>query len=186
MGDTQPSSSLVQLRALLTFLSSLWGLMAGISALFPLSSQLLAVIPLASADPDGPGGGLRMLEPAFVTGMATFASLFMLMYLVTLREEVRRRRMKKVRRQSLLRFLLGILAIVGFISVYTQYEGVYSPIVGRQGELPSEWFMAGCYILFFVSSTYAFTLLGLKEFMGHAEAPVAGAGEKESQLPADR
>jgi hypothetical protein len=98
---------------------------------------------------------------------------------VTLREDVRHRPMKKIRRQSLLRFLLGMLAIVGFLSMYTQYEGTYYVPEGRRvGDLPLEWFMAACYIVFFISSTYAFTLLGLKEFVGDAEGSVPPAAEK--------
>jgi hypothetical protein len=175
--------------SVIAFLSNLWGLLAGLTLVFPASAQLLKAIPLKVADPTEAGMGLRIIEPNFVIALATFASLFVLMYIVSRRDDVAAARRSRVRRLAVIYFITSLLMLALFLVVYTTEEGViiyrrYDELVEGKGVI--EFWVVLFYSAFFAAATAAFTLLGLKEFTGDTHTQEAGGSGSQADSAADQ
>jgi hypothetical protein len=139
---------LTQIQAAAKFLSSLSGLGAGVSAILPLLGGAFEFVPMEE---------FRDYSGSLVTGVATMLSCFVLLYLVSLRDDIRTRPSKKIRRQALIRVALGLVALSIFLGAFVQGDSF--------SRLP-EWWGMFFYVAFFVNITYAFALIGMKEFLG--------------------
>jgi hypothetical protein len=153
---------LVELREFLRFLTSLWGLLAGISLLFPLSNLLVDVIPVA----DG-GRPFQNLAPQIVTALSTVTCVFVTFATFARRDEfaVPHHRSRLVR-SSKLSFTLGAAALAVYVLTT---NGMYRLLVTQASENEFgvaiyDGMFAAMYIAFFALLTRAFLILAVLEY----------------------
>ena len=151
-------SFLDELRDFLAFLSSLWGLLAGISVLFPLSNVLVSIIPI-----DGGGQPFQDLDPAIVTTLTTLSCISITFATFGRRtqfsEGERRRRYGWAARLS---FGAALVAL-GFYTL--TYHDLYTNLVSEQGQNSLyDAIYAALYLASFVLITRAFLVLAMLEY----------------------
>ena len=163
----QGSSFLKEFKDFLAFLQNLWGILAGISVLFPLSNLLLRLIPLKTFDYQQ--GVLVWFSPGLFTTLTTLVSLFLVLWIFGQRQNFKSKRGSVgIRRQALTSFVLGLIALVGYLiiyyfllsSAYTVLGWVNGDIRHLIGEVP----LLILYVAFFTLVTRAFMLLGMSEY----------------------
>jgi len=143
----------------LSFLTNLWGILAGISVFFPLSNVLVSVIPLQTTSDDG---ALVQISPAFVTVTSTLVTLFIVLWTFSARAE-----QTKMKSSAAVSFLLGMLSL-GFYMILYELKLSAFDLWGWESDDPRhilvEIPLLIGYAAFFASTTRAFMLLGLLEF----------------------
>lgn len=156
---------LKEFREFTTFISTLWGILAGISVFFPLSSVVLKVIPLKAYEADGV---FEHLLPPLITTVATVVTLFVILSTFGRRDQFRGTGRSKARRQAWLSMGIGMAALMAYISVhqvYAQYGYAYFGLgSGDPRKLFFEIPLLLAYTVFFSLLTRAFMLLGMAEF----------------------
>ena len=155
-----------EFKKFITFLQNLWGILAGVSVLFPLSNTLVKVIPLETIDQDGV---FTKLTPPVITTIATLATVFLILWTFSNRGTFRAPRERpRIRRQALITFGGGILALVLYlVGYYVTLASAY-PVWGWESESPrhllAEVPLMASYAASFALVTRAFVLLGMLEF----------------------
>ena len=156
-----------EFRAFLAFLQHLWALLAGVSVLFPLSNVFVRIIPLARWS----DGGLVYVSPALVSGLATLACLFLVLWTFGQREEVRAyRTWSALPGQAVRSFVAGIAALMVYLlGHYAISHDFYFTVLGWESDdlrrIAGDLVLVLAYGAFFVFVTRAFLALGLREYL---------------------
>ena len=161
---------LTELKDFVSFLQSLWGILAGISIFFPFSNVLTKLIPLRQFQ-DDPPGALGYLSPGLITSVATLITLFIILLTFGNRRQfkvLKERRL--IQRKAWLSFAFGLLAMVFYFAVYFGiYPVYYEPFGIFEGDprlLIGDFALLLSYSAFFALVTRAFMLLGMMEYFG--------------------
>lgn len=157
-----------ELRDFVTFLGSLWGVLAGVSVAFPLSNALTEVIPLGRVA-DDPTGAFAEISPNVVSVVSTISVLFAVFFLFGRRVELSDpgQRLRN-RRQALTSFAAGIVLLAAYVGLYeVKIDKAYEDWGWQSDdsanllvEIPLMLLYAG----FFTCLTAAFVLLALNEY----------------------
>jgi hypothetical protein len=155
------------IKSLIAYLSSLWGTLSGLSLLFPVSNALLNCIPTVKLETlDNP-----FVAPKLLTALATVASLFVIMIVVSKRRSVRLDAVHRdfefdTMRQAAIRdFVLATMSLFLYLACYFVLVTKLSDEQMRQ--LPN-WVPFAPFFLFpatFALLSAAFTRLGLREYL---------------------
>ena len=113
------SGFLKEFREFTAFLSTLWGLLAGISVFFPLSSVFIKVIPLRAYETDGV---FDQLSPALITAVATVVTLFLVLSTFGRREEFKGVSTKNARHQAWISMGVSMIALIAYMTIHQIYE----------------------------------------------------------------
>ncbi len=169
----ETSPVLQKLKDFVAFLQHLWATLAGVSVLFPLSNTFARVIPLAQWS----DGGFAYLSPALVSGCATLACLFIVLWTFGQREDMRApRAWHALPRQAVRSFAWGAVALMVYLAGhYAISHDFYFGVLGWQSgdlrRIAGDLVLLIAYGAFFVSVTRAFLALGLREYLrGKVEA----------------
>ncbi len=157
-----------ELRDFILFLQNLWSILAGISVLFPLSNVFAMIIPLQTSRE---GGVYVHLSPFLITAIATLVSLFVILSTFTNRNTFEeQRKLRKIRRQAWISFVVGILALVIYLAIYVFTAEYPYTKWGWGSDDPRFLFfevpLLIAYSTFFAMMTRAFMILGMIEFFG--------------------
>jgi hypothetical protein len=168
-GPERGAAFLDELKAFVTFLGNLWGVLAGLSVFFPISNVLVKVIPLGRYGDDG--GVYDHLPPALVTAVATLVTLFLILSTFARRDAFKAPGASpRVERQAWLSFAAGVLALVAYLVIHTVYaEYAWSAWGWGSGDprkLLAEVPLLAAYCAWFALITRAFLLLAMREFFG--------------------
>lgn len=149
----------------ITFLRTLWGLLAGISVFFPLSGVFLKVIPLEAYTDDGV---FNILSPPLITVVATVVTLFIVLSTFSRRDAFRTLERGKVRRQAWISMGVSITALMTYMAIHQIYAEYAYSIFGFGSDDPGKMFfeipLLVAYTTFFSLLTRAFMILGMMEF----------------------
>lgn len=161
------SKVIKELKEFISFLQTLWGILAGVSILFPLSNVLLEVIPLGKWPDEG---ALMYLSPEQVTVITMLICLFVIFYLFSKRRymkaEWNQEQEIELQKKSVHSFFLGILVLLIYFSLISlDYYGIF----GWESDSSPFIFMDVMYLIFYSAFfgliTRAFVLLGMIEFL---------------------
>lgn len=156
---------LSEFREFITFLTTLWGLLAGISVFFPLSSVFLKVVPLATYDADGV---FNHLSPPFITAVATVVTLFVVLSTFGRRKEFKRSGRRTARHQAWLSMGIGMATLITYMTIHQIYAEYGYSVFRLGSDDPRKLFfeipLMVTYAAFFSLLTRAFMLLGMLEF----------------------
>jgi hypothetical protein len=167
--NASPDTSVVleEFKEFVEFLQHLWAMLAGVSVLFPLSNTFARIIPLAQWSE----GGLAYLSPALVSGCATLACVFMVLWTFGQREEMRLPRAWSSLPQRAVRSgVWGAVALIVYLAGhYAISNDFYFRILGWESDdlrrIAGDLVLVIAYGGFFVFVTRAFLVLGLREFL---------------------
>lgn len=170
-----------ELREFLRFLSSLWGILAGISLLFPLSNVLAKVIPVSDA-----GRPFEDLSSAIVTSVTTVTCLFVTFATFGRRDQFGEpERRPRLSRSARISFGLGVAALAVYLLAH---NALYSALIADNpnnvlGAALHDGFLGGLYVAFFALLTRAFQLLAMLEYFAprtdHAVRPPADPANRD-------
>ncbi|MGZ8155755.1 MAG: hypothetical protein ACXWUH_12785 [Burkholderiales bacterium] len=168
--STQPAGGagfLHELQSFLSFLGSLWGVLAGISVFFPLSNVLLEVIPMRPYGEDG--GVYNHIRPALIVALATIVTLFVLLSTFVGRARFRDPRVSRAaHRKAWISLALGVVALLAYLAlhqVYLQYAwSEWNWGSDDPRKLLVEVPLTLAFVAFFSLVTRAFVLLGMIEY----------------------
>ena len=156
-----------EFQSFLTFLGTLWGLLAGISVFFPLSNVLLEAVPMRPYGEDG--GVYNHIPPPLIVGLATVVTMFIL--LRTFLDRVRFRNphvAQSAVRQAWISIALGISALLGYLVLHQVYLEYAWPEWNWGSDDPRKLLvevpLTLAFIAFFSLVTRAFVLLGMIEY----------------------
>jgi hypothetical protein len=174
MGSSQETRRVLQeLKEFVEFLQHLWAVLAGMSVLFPLSNTLVKVVPLAQWS----DGGFVYLSPPLVSGFATLACLFVVLWTFGQRDKLRASRAwSALPRQALRSFALGAVALMVYLAGhYAISHDFYFRSLGWESDdlrrIAGDLVLVIAYAGFFAFVTRAFVALGLREYLrGKLEA----------------
>ncbi|MBM9515199.1 hypothetical protein [Desulfogranum marinum] len=156
---------LKEFREFITFLGTLWGLLAGISVFFPLSSTLLKVIPLQAYEADGV---FNHLSPPLITSVSTVITLFVVLSTYGRRNEYMGIGTRIARRQAWVSIGASMAALVVYMTIHQIYGEYAYDVFGLGSDDPLKLFfeipLLIAYTTFFSLLTRAFMLLGMVEF----------------------
>lgn len=156
---------LKEFREFIAFLSTLWGLLAGISVFFPLSSVFLKVIPLKAYEADGV---FNHLSPPLITAVATVVTFFLVLSTFSQREEYKGVSRNNIRRRAWISMGVGMIALIAYITIHQIYAEYGDSVFGLGSDDPRKLFfeipLLVAYTAFFALLTRAFMLLGMMEF----------------------
>ena len=151
---------LEELREFLSFLRSLWGLLASISVLFPLSNLLFTVIPV-----EGGGNPFQNLSPRIVTAVTMLTCVFLTFAAFGRRGKFatpeRRGRYATTARAS----FAGALATLAVYLLAS--DALYRELVTEGGETGTAVYdgvFAALYVATFALITRAFLVLAMLEY----------------------
>jgi len=168
MRSSQDTARVLQeFKDFVEFLQHLWAILAGVSVLFPLSNTFVRIIPLAQWS----DGGFAYLSPALVSGLATLACLFIVLWTFGRREEMRARRAwTSLHQQAARSFALGSAALIVYlVGHYAISHDFYFQVLGWQSDdlrrIAGDLVLVVAYGGFFVFVTQAFLALGLREYL---------------------
>jgi hypothetical protein len=154
-----------EFREFIAFISTLWGLLAGISVFFPISSVFIQVIPLKALDNDGV---FNIFSPPLITTVATVVTLFVVLSTFGRRDELKGLGRRDARRQAWISMGLGIAALIIYMTIHQIYSEYAYSIFGMVTDDPRKLFfevpLLAAYTVFFSLLTRAFMLLGMTEF----------------------
>ncbi len=154
-----------EFREFIAFLSTLWGLLAGISVFFPLSSIFLKAIPLKAYEANGV---FNHLSPPLVTAVATVVTLFLVLSTFGKREEFKGVRRNNARRQAWISMGVSMIALITYMTIHQIYAEYGYSVFGLGSGDPRKLFfeipLLVAYTAFFALLTRAFMLLGMVEF----------------------
>jgi uncharacterized membrane protein len=151
-------------KEFISFMQSLWGLLAGISVLFPLSNAFFKIIPLELVTKP-----LIFIPPGLITTVTTLVSLFIVLSTFGERNEMAGKS-DLVRRKAWVSFSIGLAAlvlyVVGFVLVVNiDIFGQWKEAIGQSALwLSSDIIFWIEYTAFFVLTTRAFELLAMSEY----------------------
>ena len=166
---------LQELREFLTFLASLWGLLAAISVFFPLSNLLTKAVPLGlNAEP------FHAVSPGLIALLSTLSCIFLTFATFGRRfefaDEARRRRYARSARWSFVCALL--LLAVYVLAPHSLYESLISNTDGSSaGAALYDGLFAALYVASFALITRAFLLLAMLEYFPSVSEPVESPTE---------
>ena len=167
MSSGNGDSFLNELRDFITFLQSLWGILAGLSIFFPLSSVMTDVIPLRYISDDSPGA-LEYLSTDLITTVATIITLFVILWTFGQRHKLDHKEAINLTKQAWISFVFGVVILMLYLAVYYGiYAVFYEPMQiwsGNPIRIIGDIILLLLYSVFFASITRAFTLLGMKEY----------------------
>lgn len=156
---------LKEFREFIKFLSTLWGLLAGISVFFPLSSVFFKVIPLGAY---GDNGVFNHLSPPLITAVATVVTLFVVLSTFGRRDEFGGSGRRSARRQAWISMGVGMAALITYMTIHQIYAEYGYSGFGLGSDDPLKLFfeipLLVAYTAFFSLFTRAFMLLGMAEF----------------------
>lgn len=164
-----------EFREFITFLGSLWGLLAGISVFFPLSSVLVEAIPLQKYGVND--GVYNMLSPELITTVATIITLFIVLSTFGSREAFRGDASAKrsARRQAWISMGTAMAALVVYFAIHHTYSEYGYDVFGLGSDDPRKLLfevpLMFVYAAFFSLLTRAFMLLGMSEFYKNESLP---------------
>jgi hypothetical protein len=168
MDNTSNSGATVlkELKEFLTFLQSLWGILAGISVFFPLSNVLIKFLPMKSMSEDGV---FVHLSPPLITAIATIFTLFVVLWTFGKRHQLNvKKRLKRLARQAWLSFGVGALSLIIYLVIYFLTYYLAWDSWGWSSDDPRRLIieipLLVTYSIFFALITRAFMLLGMSEF----------------------
>jgi hypothetical protein len=154
-----------EFREFIAFLSTMWGLLAGISVFFPLSSILLKVIPLEAYKADGV---YNILSPPLITVVAMIVTLFVILTTFGRRDEFKGQGRRYARRQAWVSMGASIAILVTYMTIHQTYAEYAYSVFGLGSGDPRKLFfeipLLVSYTAFFSLLTRAFMLLGMAEF----------------------
>jgi hypothetical protein len=143
--------------AFLKYLTSLWGLLAGLTAVFPLADVFLKVIPL-------PVDAYEHATAPIAIPLTTLVALFIVFYSFVQRARVT----PTAARRSPWLFGLGLLALAAFFLLhhfeYPLRNWLFPGLDSTDDYVLLLVGIVPFYIAFFACMTRAFTLLALVEF----------------------
>jgi hypothetical protein len=153
-----------EFKEFITFMQSLWGLLAGISLLLPLSNAFFKIIPLELVTKP-----LTFIPPALITTVTTLVSLFIVLSTFGERNEMAGKS-DLVRRRAWVSFSIGLAALVLYVIEFVLVVNI--DIFGGGGNeigqnalwLSSDTIFWVEYTAFFVLTTRAFELLAMSEY----------------------
>ena len=154
-----------EFREFITFLRTLWGLLAGISVFFPLSSVFLKAIPLEAYTENGV---FNILSPPLITVVATVVTLFVILSTFGIRDEFRALDRRNTRRHAWISMGVSMAALMTYMVVHQIYDEYAYSVFGFGSGDPRKMFfeipLLVAYTAFFSLLTRAFMLLGMVEF----------------------
>jgi hypothetical protein len=150
----------------ITFLSNLWGLLAGISVFFPLSSAFIQVIPMKAYGDDA--GVFNILSPPFITTVATIVTLFVILSTFGRRDSFNGPGKNGARYQAWVSMGISMTALITYMTAHQIYGEYAWSVFGMGSDDPRKLFfevpLLFTYTAFFSLLTRAFMLLGIAEF----------------------
>lgn len=156
---------LSEFREFITFLSTMWGLLAGISVFFPLSSVLLKAIPLEAYEADGV---YNILSPPLITAVAMVVTLFVILSTFGRRDELKGKGRRYARRQAWVSMGASMAVLITYMMIHQTYGEYAFSVFGLGSGDPRKLFfeipLLVAYTAFFSLLTRAFMLLGMAEF----------------------
>ncbi len=162
------TSFLEELKDLLDFLHSLWGILAGSTIFFPLSATFLKLVPIEYRwHTDDYMRGFGYFKPPMVIAITTIMIIFAMFWMVSHRAHFKLSKRKLMQRRALICFVVGIFSLVFYLTAYevfadiTYVKEIYG---GNPALIPYDLLMLASYAGFFVLLTAAFTILGMIEY----------------------
>jgi hypothetical protein len=156
---------LKEFRDFITFLGTLWGILAGISVFFPLSSVFFEVIPLKGYEADGV---FNHLSPPLISTVATVVTLFVILSTFGRRDEFRGRSRRNVRLHAWISMGVSMAALMTYMTIHQIYAEYGYSVFGLGSDDPRKLLfeipLLAAYTAFFSLLTRAFMLLGMAEF----------------------
>lgn len=159
----QGQTFLDELREFLSFLASLWGLLAAVSVFFPLSNLLVDVIPL-----EGLGEPFHELSPAIVAVLTTLTCIFVTFATFGRRGQFADApRRTRYARSARLSFPVALVLLALYVLLP---HSLYEVLITNQGGSAAggialyDGLMAALYIASFALITRAFLLLAMLEY----------------------
>ena len=157
---------LQEFKEFVTFLQTVWGILAGISIFFPLSNVLIKVIPMKTIYEDGV---FVHISPPLITAIATIVTLFVILWTFGNRRRLKfKKRLQRIRRQAWISFGVGLLSLIAYLVVYFVTYQIAWESWGWSSDDPRrllvEVLLLATYSVFFALITRAFMLLGMSEF----------------------
>ena len=146
------------LEKFLAYISSIWGLLAGITSIFPLANVLFKIIPL-------PVDAYNKSTEPIAIPLTTLVAVFIIFYSFVQRDQV----ISNPTRMAKLFFSLGCVSLVIFILLdlfwYPLRERFCPELCDSETDFEM-WLvmLIPFYIGFFACVTRAFTILALVEF----------------------
>jgi hypothetical protein len=175
MWNMGTSKVITELKEFISFLQTLWGILAGVSVLFPLSNALIKIIPLGEWPDEG---ALKYFSPEQVTVVTMLICLFVMFHIFCKRRLLKAEwemsqedfkgisTEKRMQQNSVNSFFLGILALLVYLSI-TNLD--FSYLFGWESDDPIfvfiDIFFLIFYSAFFGLVTRAFVLLGMTEYL---------------------
>jgi hypothetical protein len=169
----ETSVVLEEFKAFIGFLQHLWAILASVSVLFPLSNTFAGIIPLAQWS----AGGFAYLSPALVSGCATLACLFVVLWTFGQRQDMRLPgAWSSLPQRAVRSAALGAVALTVYLAGhYAIRSDFYFQILRWESDdlrrIAGDLVLVTAYAGFFASMTRAFLILGLREYLrGTVEA----------------
>ncbi len=145
------------LKDFITYITSVWGLLAGLTAVFPTADVILKVIPL-------PVDAYEKSTAPIAIPITTLVALYIVFYSFVRRDRVT----PKVSWQASLFFILGLVSLIVFflldhfeyplrVRLFPSLDSSDDYVLMLVGIVPF-------YVMFFGFVTRAFTILALIEF----------------------
>jgi hypothetical protein len=160
VGPSAGQRFLVELRAFLSFLHGLWGVLSSVSLLFPLSNLFFDVLPVSKFELP-----FVRLSSQAVTTLATLTCLFAVLASFARRRDFHaaaaRRRFARVARVS---FAVAVAACVAYLLGYSLLYNGKLELNSEPAKLAWDAAFAALYVLFFALTTRAFLLLAMLEY----------------------
>lgn len=122
---SQKNSRIEEIKKLLTFLSTLYGLLAGISVLFPFADQFVNFFPLHPALPENYATsslpffkGLFVISPEGVRICGTIFALWIVLWTFSKRNQLDRN-------QAKWSFFCAVIPLIGFFVIWALVPSLY-------------------------------------------------------------
>lgn len=174
-GERRGSAYIAELEAFLTFIRSVWGLLASVSAFFPLSNALMQAIPLGAYGEDGV---FDRIPPGLISTIATVVTLFVVFTAFAGRDRVTAGR-RPALRAAWISLAVGLLCLGVYLVLHAAYAEyawtLWSWGSGDPRKLSMEIPLAAMYVAFFALLTRAFVLVAMAEFYSDPTNPSADA-----------
>lgn len=145
------------LKAFITYITSLWGVLTGVTAVFPLADVFLKVIPL-------PIDGYEKSTAPIAIPMTTLVALFILFYSFVQRDKIN----STMSRKAGMFFIVGLTALLVFFFLnhfeYPLRVRIFPDLDSTDDYVLMLGFIVPFYVAFFAFVTRAFAILALIEF----------------------
>ncbi len=149
------------LKDFINYITSVWGLLAGLTAVFPTADVILKVIPL-------PVDAYEKSTASIAIPITTLVALYIVFYSFVRRDRIT----PKLSRQASLFFILGLIwLIVFFLLDHFEYPLRTRLFPGLDSGDDYVLMLVGIvpfYVMFFGFVTRGFTILALIEYQRHS------------------